>query len=160
MSDHVEATEGQRDETAAERLDRNTLELLNELRIAGAGIQVMFAFLLILPFNAGWVRVDSFDRTVYFVTLLVVALAAFLLLAPAIQHRILFRRGQKSFLIRTGNNLAIAGQACLGVGFVGILVLVSNVVVGGAAPVIVGVLAAVMLVGLWFVFPIARREES
>jgi hypothetical protein len=160
MTDPPEIKEAQRDETPAQRLDRNTLELLNELRIDGAGIQVIFAFLLILPFNAGWVRVDSFDRTVYFITLLVVALAAFLLLAPAIQHRILFRRGQKSFLIRTGNSLAIAGQTCIGLGFVGILVLVSNVVVGGAAPVIVGVLAGALLVGLWFVFPVVHREES
>jgi len=160
VTENSEAAEAERDETQPQRLDRNTVELLNELRIAGTGIQVMFAFLLILPFNQGWKRVDEFERTVYFVTLLVVALAAFLLLAPPIHHRVLFRHGEKPFLVRMGNSLAIAGMACLGVGFVGILILVSDFVVGGAAPAIVGVLAAAVIVGLWFVLPLVRRNEE
>lgn len=160
MSERAEAAEKDRDESQPERLDRNTVELLNELRIAGTGIQVMFAFLLILPFNMGWKRVDSFERTVYFVTLLVVALAAFLLMAPPIHHRLLFRHGEKPFLIRIGNYMAIAGMMCLGVGFIGILILLSDFVVGGAAPVVVGVLAAAAIAGLWFVVPLVRREEE
>jgi hypothetical protein len=160
VTEQSEEAERGRDESQPERLDRNTVELLNELRIAGTGIQVMFAFLLVLPFNKGWTRVDSFQRTVYFITLLVVALAAFLLLAPPIHHRLLFRHGEKPFLIRTGNYLAIAGMICLGVGFVGILVLISDYVVGGAAPVIVGALAAALIVGLWFVVPLVRRDEK
>ena len=160
MTERSEAAEEDRDESQPERLDRNTVELLNELRIAGTGIQVMFAFLLILPFNKGWTRVDSFERTVYFITLLVVALAAFLLMAPPIHHRLLFRHGEKPFLIQTGNYLAIAGMMCLGLGFVGILVLISDVVVGGAAPVIVGVLAGAAITGLWLVIPLVRRDEE
>jgi hypothetical protein len=147
-------------ESSAERLDRNTIELLNELRVAGTGIQVMFAFLLIVPFNNGWRHVDSFERTVYFVTLLIVAAAAFLILAPPVQHRILFRRGEKGFLIRVGNDLALAGMLMLALGFIGILVLLSDVVVGGAAPLIVGALAAVFVGGLWFAWPIGRRDEE
>ena len=160
MTEQSEEAERDRDESPPERLDRNTVELLNELRIAGTGIQVMFAFLLILPFNRGWTRTDSFQRTVYFITLLVVALAAFLLMAPPIHHRLLFRHGEKPFLIRTGNYMAIAGMICLGIGFVGILVLIADYVVGGAAPVIVGVLAAAIIVGLWFVVPLARRDAE
>ena len=160
MTERSEQAEARRDETAPQRLDRNTVELLNELRIAGTGIQVLFAFLLIVPFNTGWKTVDSFERVVYFVTLLVVALAAFLILAPPIHHRLLFRHGEKQFLIRVGNYVAIAGMACLAVGFVGILVLISDVVVGGAAPAVVGGLAALVLVGLWFVLPLARRDEE
>src|SRR6202012_4270624 len=76
QSEQPEQVEKERDESQPERRDRNTVELLNELRIAGTGIQVMFAFLLVVPFNAGWKTVDSFERTVYFVTLLVVALSA------------------------------------------------------------------------------------
>jgi hypothetical protein len=91
VTERSDAAERDRNESQPERLDRNTVELLNELRVAGAGIQVMFAFLLVLPFNKGWTRVDSFERTVYFVTLLVVAVAAFLLMAPPIHHRLLFR---------------------------------------------------------------------
>ncbi len=160
MTESSEEAEAKRDESQPERLDRNTVELLNELRIAGTGIQVMFAFLLIVPFNAGWQHVDSFERTVYFATLLVVALAAILLLAPPIHHRLLFRHGEKPFLIRVGNNLAIAGMVCLGLGFVGILILISDVVVGGAAPAIVGVLSAAVIAGLWFVLPLVRRGEE
>lgn len=160
MTERSEAAERERDETQSERLDRNTVELLNELRVAGAGIQVMFAFLLVLPFNKGWTRVDSFERTVYFITLLVVAMAAFLLMAPPIHHRLLFRHGEKPFLIRVGNFMAIGGMIFLGIGFVGILVLISDYVVGGAAPVIVGVLAAATVSSLWFAVPLVRRDEE
>src|SRR3984885_5261311 len=150
----------ERDETPAERLDRNTIELLNELRVAGTGIQVMFAFLLVVPFNTGWQQVDSFERTVYFVTLMLVATSAFLLMAPPVHHRILFRRGEKPFLVHLANELAIAGMVLLALGFVGILVLLSDVVLGGAAPVIEGALAAAFLSGVWFVLPLARRDED
>ena len=160
MTERSHEAEQDRDESGPERLDRNTVELLNELRIAGTGIQVMFAFLLIVPFNAGWKQVDGFERTVYFVTLLVVAMSAFLLMAPPIHHRLLFRHGEKPFLIRVGNNMAIGGMVCLGLGFVGILVLVSDVVVGGAAPAVVGVLAAATIAGLWFGLPLLRREQE
>jgi len=160
VTEQSEEAERDRDESPPERLDRNTVELLNELRIAGTGIQVMFAFLLILPFNRGWTRTDSFQRTVYFITLLVVALAAFLLMAPPIHHRLLFRHGEKPFLIRTGNYMAIAGMICLGIGFVGILVLIADYVVGGVAPVIVGVLAAAIIVVLWFMVPLVRRDAE
>jgi len=158
--EHHEDGDEERDETPAERLDRNTIELLNELRVAGAGIQVMFAFLLVVPFNTGWHQVDSFERTVYFVTLLLVATSAFLLMAPPVHHRILFRRGEKRFLVELANDLAIAGMVLLALGFVGILVLLSDVVLGGAAPVIIGVLAAAFLAGLWFVLPLVRRDED
>ncbi len=160
MTEKSQEAESERDESPSQRLDRNTVELLNELRIAGTGIQVMFAFLLIVPFNTGWKQVDGFERTVYFITLLVVALSAFLLMAPPIHHRLLFRHGEKPFLIRVGNYMAIGGMVCLGLGFIGILVLVSDVVVGGAAPAVVGVLAAAVIAGLWFVLPLLRREEE
>lgn len=159
VSDRSREAEKERQESPAEQLDRNTIELLNELRVAGTGIQVMFAFLLIVPFNKGWREVDSFERTVYFVTLLTVATAAFLLMAPPVHHRILFRMGQKRFLVGIANQVAIAGMVLLAVGLVGILILLSDVVVGGAAPLIVGALAAAFLAGLWFVVPIVHREE-
>lgn len=158
VRDRSHEDQNEREESPAQQLDRNTIELLNELRVAGTGIQVMFAFLLIVPFNKGWRDVDSFERTVYFVTLLIVATAAFLLMAPPIHHRILFRMGQKRFLVRTANHLAVAGMLLLAVGLVGILILLSDVVVGGSAPLIVGALAAAFLGGLWFVVPIVHRD--
>ena len=160
MSEGGESARQERDESRSERLDRNTVELLNELRVAGTGIQVMFAFLLVVPFNSRWSAVDSFERTVYFITLLLVAMAAFLLMAPPIHHRILFRHGEKAFLLRIANQLAIAGMVCLGLGFVGILLLLSDVVVGGVAPGLVAGLTAVVIGGLWFVLPIVRRDEE
>ncbi len=160
MTESGEQAERERDESRPERLDRNTVELLNELRVAGTGIQVMFAFLLVVPFQTGWKMVDTFEQTVYFVTLLIVALAAFLLMAPPIHHRLLFRRGEKGFLLWVANRLAITGMACLALGFVGILVLEADVVVGGAAPAVVGVLAGAVIAGLWFALPLVRRDEE
>jgi hypothetical protein len=157
MSGGDDQPEAERDESGPERLDRNTIELLNELRIGGTGIQVMFAFLLVVPFQQGWDKVDAFEQTVYFVTLLLVALAAFLLMAPPIHHRILFRHGEKPFLVRVANQVAIIGMVCLALSFVGILLLISDVVIGGAAPEIVAGLAALVLAGLWFGLPLVRR---
>jgi hypothetical protein len=149
-----------RDETPDEQLDRNTIELLNELRVAGTGIQVMFGFLLVVPFNAGWSKTTSFERTVYFVTLGLVAVAAFLLMAPPVQHRLLFRHHEKRYLIAAANRLAIAGMAFLALGFTGILVLLSDYVVGGIAPIIAGVLTLALTGGLWFALPLARRASE
>jgi hypothetical protein len=163
----VSATDGQphpseddRDETPDETLDRNTIELLNELRIAATGIQVMFAFLLVVPFNAGWRRTTSFERTDYFITLVLVAIAAFLLMAPPIHHRLLFRHHEKSYLVTMGNRLAISGISFLALAFTGILVLLSAYVVGGRAPIVVGVLTFVTIGSLWFVIPLARRARE
>lgn len=146
-----------RDETNEEMLDRNTIELLNELRVASTGIQVMFGFLLIVPFNSGFRRISSFEKDVYFVTLLCVATSSVLLIAPSIQHRILFRQGQKAYVVRMANQLAIISMVFLGTGFTGILVLLSDFVIGGVAPIIIGVLATAGIGTLWFAVPIARR---
>ena len=153
----AQPAEDGRDETVLEKLDRNTIELLNELRVASTGIQVMFGFLLIVPFNSGFQRISSFEKTVYFVTLLCVATASVLLMAPSIQHRVLFRSGQKDYLVRTANRLAIMSMVFIGLGFTGILVLLSDFVLGGVAPIIVGVLAAAGIGTLWFAAPVARR---
>jgi hypothetical protein len=150
----------ERDESPLERLDRNTSELLNELRVAGTGIQVMFAFLLIVPFNVGWKHVDSFEQGVYFATLICIAISAVLLLAPSIHHRILFRQHEKSYLVSTANRIAILAMVFLGIGFTGILVLLSDVVLGGLWAAVVGVLAAVTVAVVWFGLPLLRRVRG
>jgi hypothetical protein len=157
---HPQAPDDDREETTDEMLDRNTIELLNELRVAGTGIQVMFAFLLVVPFNTGWKKTTSFERTDYFITLALVATAAFLLMAPPIQHRLLFRHHEKRYLVTMGNRLTIAGMGLLALGFTGILVLLSDYVVGGLAPVIVAVLTFAFIGGLWFAVPLARRARE
>jgi len=146
-----------RDETTLERLDRNTIELLNELRVASTGIQVMFGFLLIVPFNNGFRRVSSFEKTVYFITLCCVAIASVVLMTPSVHHRLLFRRREKAYLVDTANRLAIVSMVFIGLGFTGILVLLSDFVLGGAAPLIVGVVAAAGIGILWFAVPIGHR---
>jgi hypothetical protein len=153
----VHAQEG-RDETPLEALDRNTIELLNELRVASTGIQFMFGFLLVVPFDSAFKHIDTFERTVYFVALMCVAISSILLMAPSIQHRILFRRREKQFLIEVANRLAILSMCFLAAGFTAILVLLSDVVLGGAAPVIVGVLTVIGIASLWFAIPLARRK--
>jgi hypothetical protein len=118
----------------------------------------MFGFLLIVPFNTGFRRVSSFERTDYFVTLLCVATSAVLLMSPSIHHRILFRHHEKPYLVRVANRLAIAAMIFLALSFTGILLLVSDVVLGGLAPVVVGTVATVSITVLWFGLPLVRRE--
>jgi hypothetical protein len=148
-----------RDESDAERLDRNLIELLNELRVTGTGIQVLLAFLLVVPFNSGYKRLHEFDKVVYFVALLSLAGSTTLLIAPSVHHRLLFRQKQRQFIVRTANRLALGGMALLALGLVAILVLVSNVVFGGAAAAVVGVLAAALLSFLWLAIPLLRRRR-
>jgi hypothetical protein len=148
-----------RDETEDERLDRNTTELVGEVRIAAVGIQVLFAFLLVVPFNTGWKNVSAFQRDVYFVALVCIATAAALLIAPTIHHRLLFRQHQKKYLVELGSRLVIWAAALLAVGLVAIMVMLSDYLFGGVASAIVGVLGAVFVITLWFVIPLRRRQK-
>lgn len=149
-----------RNETELQRLDRNTIELVNELRVAGTGVQVLFAFLLIVPFNNRWTKVTAFERYDYYVTLLCVAVAAVLLIAPSVHHRLLFRRGQKEFIVQLGSRLAVVAAAFLAVGLTGILVLISDFVFSGTAAAVVGLCSAVVVTSLWFVVPLTRRRRD
>jgi hypothetical protein len=155
----VESPDDRHEESPHERLDRNTSDLLGELRIAATGIQVLFAFLLIVPFNTGFKGLTSFDRHLYFATLICVATAAALLIAPTIHHRLLFRRGQRAYVLRVGTQFTIAAMAFLGVGLTGILILISHVMFGDAAAIVTGATAAAGLAILWFVLPLRRRRQ-
>ncbi len=150
-----DAREG-RNETPLERVDRNMTELLTELRVALPGVQVLFAFLLVLPFNQRFTTVTSFQKGVYLVTLLATALATVLLIAPTMHHRIQFRRGNKPQIMRDANRLAIAGISALALATTGTVVLVTDYVFGTATMLACagGVVVALGLV--WYVLP-ARR---
>ena len=149
-----------RDELPTERLDRNSAELMAQLRVAGTGIQVLLAFLLVVPFNARWSQATAFDRYVYFVTLLCMAAAAALLIAPSVHHRVLFRHGEKRYLVAMGNRLAIIAMALVTVGLTGILLLISNVLFGGVTAAIVAVVALVGVATLWFGVPLHQRHRK
>ncbi|HWF73775.1 MAG TPA: DUF6328 family protein [Solirubrobacteraceae bacterium] len=146
-----------REETTLEQLDRNTIELLNELRVAGTGIQVLLAFLLVAPFDNRFAKLTAFERYDYFVTLVCIAVAAMLLIAPSIHHRILFRHRQKAYLLRVGNQAMIVAMVFLAVGLTGILVLISDLMFGGTAAAVAGVLAGLALGAVWFALPLTRR---
>ena len=159
IGDRAGPADDGRDETREERLDRNTAEMVQELRVGAVGVQVLFAFLLVVPFNAGWKLTTSFDHVVYFVTLVCIAVATALLIAPSVHHPVLFREGEKPFLIGVGNRLMITGMAFVAVGMAGIFVLISDFLFGGWAATIGGVLAAVVVAGLWFGIPLWHRAR-
>src|SRR2546421_11479598 len=125
--------EGERDETPFERADRNLAELLNELRVALPGVQVLFAFLLIVPFSQGYSRMSAFDRKLYFGVLICTALASMLLIAPSIHHRIEFRKRDKEWLVVTANRLTIAGLTALAVAMAGAIPPITHLPFGTAA---------------------------
>lgn len=143
----------ERRETALERWDRNFTELLQELRVAQTGVQILFAFLLTLPFSARFGHVTGLDRTVYVLTLMATAVATALLIAPVSYHRRVFRQGRKPQLVRIASLLAQAGLLALLVAIVGAVFLVLNVVagLGWAAGLAAG--SAGFYVTLWYVLP-------
>src|SRR4051812_385429 len=115
-------------ENERERLNRNLDQLLEELRIALPGVQVLFAFLLAVPFSARFNRTTDLQQDVSFGPLVLAALASLLLIAPSVHHRILFRQGDKEQLVLTANRLALAGLTCLALAFTGALLLVTDVI--------------------------------
>jgi O-antigen/teichoic acid export membrane protein len=144
-------------ETEKERLNRNLDQLLQELRVVLPGVQVLFAFLLAVPFSSRFAKVDAFERDVYFVALLLAALAVALLMAPSIQHRILFRREQKRYLVSVGSALTIAGMTALALSVVLSLVLVAHFLFGSGAAWTAGGVSFVAFAVLWYALPIERR---
>jgi hypothetical protein len=148
-----------RTETPLERWDRNFGELLQELRVAQTGVQVLFAFLLTLPFTNRFERITGVDRYTYVGTVVVAAAATALLIAPVSYHRLVFRQGRKAQLVKVASRLAVLGLFCLLVAMLGAVFLVVDVVVRAtAAGLIVGGLAA-LYVFLWYVLPLLGRHR-
>ena len=145
-----------RAESAKERLDRNLEELLGGLRVALPGVQVLFAFLLVLPFQSRFPDVTAFQEKVYFATLLCTAMASVLLIAPSARHRIRFRKDDKAYVVFTANRLAIGGLAFLGLGMAGAVLLVSDFLFGAVAAIIATAAVVVGVAWLWFGSPLAR----
>ena len=148
------------DEDEKERLDRELIELLNELRVAVPGVQVLFAFLLTVPFAQGFTRVTAFQRDVYFIALLLSAAASAFLIAPSAYHRIQFRQQDKHQMIRTSNRLSIAGLACLGAGIAAVVLLITDILFSLTTAVAVTAAVGAMLAGLWYGLPLYRRARS
>jgi hypothetical protein len=149
-----------RHETESQRLDRNFNELLQELRVAQAGVQILFAFLLSLAFQARFETLDQFQLDVYIVTLIAATLAVVFFTGPVAAHRLLFRRGVKDFLVRYTARLAVFGLMFLSIAVVGGVVLVIDVLLSRGPS--LGIGAALVVVGLvlWILIPLRVRNAA
>jgi hypothetical protein len=147
------------DETEAERDDRNLIELLPELRVGGLGVQVLFGFLLALPFTSRFAGLSHPQRGLYVVSLLLAATSTALLLAPVAYHRLVFRQHRKEQLVKDANTMAILGLAAVGLAISAAVLLVLSYVVKGLPAVIISAAVACLFAGLWFALPAARRAR-
>jgi hypothetical protein len=157
-----DATAGEpvRHESEAERVDRNLGELRQELRVASIGVQVLFGFLLSLPFSARFIKLDAAQRSLYIAALLLAALSTALLIAPVAYHRLVFRRHEKERLLRTANRLALAGLTTVAFAVIASVVLVVSVVWHGALMAVLAALTATAFVALWVVLPLQGRRAG
>jgi hypothetical protein len=146
-----------RNETQAERDDRNLIELLQELRVAGLGVQVLFGFLLSLPFTNQFKQLDGADRNLYLACLILAAVATALLLGPVAYHRLVFRQGMKEKLVKTANVMAILGLVTVGLSISASVLLVTGFVAGYTTGGVIAGLVLVMFALLWFALPLTRR---
>lgn len=151
--------ESGREETEEERADRNLSDLLQELRVALPGVQVLFAFLLTVPFSQRFEDLSSFEERLYFGVLICAALATVLLVAPTAGHRILFRRQQKEYLVTVANNLSLAGLLLLAVGMSGAIALISSFLFGSLTAIVSTAVVALAFAGFWYAGPIIRRSK-
>src|SRR5439155_7893583 len=135
-------SEGRRRETEKERVDRELIELLNELRVVLPGVQVLFAFLLTVPFSNGFSRMTDLQRDVYFASFIAATAATLFLIAPSTYHRIMFRRGQKERMLRTSNHLAIVGTVFLALAMAAAVFVITDILFREVAAGIVAGLAA------------------
>ncbi len=148
-----------RDETEAQRDDRNLIELLQELRISGLGVQVLFGFLLALPFTVRFARLSQAQQDLYLASLVLCAVATALLLGPVAHHRLVFRRRQKEPLVHVASVMATLGLAVVGLAISAAVLLASSVVTTGLPAWLITVFIVLLFGGLWFAFPLARRHR-
>ncbi|WP_433274558.1 DUF6328 family protein [Actinosynnema sp. CS-041913] len=142
------------------RLARNLNELLQELRVAQAGVQILFGFLLSIAFTERYASADSYVRVTHMITVLFAAGSVSLLTAPAAWHRILFRRGRREDIIEVANRFAVVGMGCLALAMTGTILLLAEVVIGGWPAIVLGALAAVLFGTLWFLLPWRERCQD
>jgi hypothetical protein len=161
QSETKAASGAQPGESEKERLDRNFEELLQGLRVALPGVQVLFAFLLILPFQQGFPDITSFQKTVYFVTLICTTIASACLIAPPVRHRLLFRQGVKDWILFDSNRIVIVGFGFLALAIIGAILLISDYIYESNTTSIVATIGSALVLGyLWFASPILERVRE
>jgi hypothetical protein len=147
------------DEGQSERIDRELIELLNELRVALPGVQVLFAFLLTVPFSQGFAQTTEFQRELLFGVLASTAISAGLLIAPSAWHRLRFRQKDKELILLVSNRMTIAGLGFLAIAMVGAVMLIANYVFSETLTVVSGLVAVLVFGGLWYALPLARIAQ-
>lgn len=148
-----------REESEAERLDRNFGEQLQEVRIAQAGVQILFAFLLTIPFQQRFSALTGPQRGIYVVTLVSIAISTLVFMTPVAMHRMLFREGLKDFVVRHTDTLIGTGLFFLGVGIIGGVVLVLDVLLSHTTAFWIGGSLALLAFALWVVLPLTQRRR-
>jgi hypothetical protein len=145
-----------RSEFEAKR-DRQMIELLNELRVALPGVQILFAFLLTVPFAQRFAQITNFQRDVFYLTLVATTLSAACLIAPSAAHRLRFHQSERTWLIESANQLMIAGLAFLAIAIGAAFLLITDVLFDGARVWIYSAIVWCVIVGLWFLRPLSRH---
>jgi hypothetical protein len=148
-----------RDESQARRDDRNLAELLQELRVAGLGVQVLFGFLLALPFTMRFSHLSSAQRDLYVADIVLAAVATALLVGPVAYHRLVFRQQMKEHLVRIANAMAICGLVTVALAISGAVLLILSYVVPGSPAIVISALVFGVFVVLWLAVPLAAREQ-
>jgi hypothetical protein len=149
-----------REETESERLDRNLTEMLGELRVALPGVQVLFAFLLVVPFNQRFADVTPFQKTVFFATLLFTAASTVCLIAPTVHHRLEFRQQDKQRIVETGNRIVILGLLLLAVAMAGAVTFVTDFLYASTTTTVVAAATAAAFLLFWYAIPLRRLAQS
>jgi len=146
-------------ETEKERSDRQLIELLNELRVALPGAQVLLAFLLTVPFQARFGRTTELQRAVIVVDVVLTAVGVVLLMAPPVYHRIRWNEGGKEDVVRVGHELFLAGTASLALGMVCAVFVVVEFVFGLAAAIVSAAVLLVLVASTWYLLPLDRGRD-
>jgi Family of unknown function (DUF6328) len=139
-----------------QKQDRQMIELLNELRVALPGVQILFGFLLTVPFAQGFRRINGFEKALFYATLLSTATSTVCLIAPSATHRLRFHQGDRKYVIETAHKYTIAGLVFLAIAIILALVMITDVLYNGAAIFAFPAVVAALLVGVWFVRPLRR----
>jgi hypothetical protein len=145
-----------RDDEEARR-DRQMMELLNELRVALPGVQILFAFLFTVPFSVRFDKLTGFQRNDYYVTLIATALCTACLIAPSAAHRLRFHQSERTWLIESANQLMIAGLGFLAIAIGAAFLLITDMLFDGARVWIYSAIVWCVIIGLWFVRPLMRQ---
>jgi hypothetical protein len=159
LDDNRTAPDG-RHETEAERMDRNLSELVQELRVLALGVQVLFGFLLAIPFAKGFTKLDSGQRHLYVAILIFAAVATALLIGPVAYHRAVFHLGDKSALVSASNAMAIGGLAAVGLAVVSAVWLILSFVCRGWPVPTIAIALFVFLASFWLLIPLFARRRA